>query len=58
MSGISRIQRALTGDKFILYSQEIVQISALDYLLHYELLIRMKDDDGQIIPPSLSLPAA
>lgn len=58
MPWISRIQRALTDKKFVLYYQKIVEISGTDALPHYELLIRMKGDDGKIIPPGFFLPAA
>jgi EAL domain-containing protein (putative c-di-GMP-specific phosphodiesterase class I) len=58
MSWVVRIQKAITDGKFLLYSQEIVQINGKDDLPHYELLIRMQDQDGGIISPGLFLPAA
>lgn len=58
MSWVSRIQRALSEKNFVLYSQEIVHIKRQDDLPHYELLIRMRGDDGKDIPPGLFLPAA
>ncbi len=58
MSWVSRIQRALTDKQFLLYSQEIVHIAGTDTLPHYELLIRMRGEDGKIIPPGFFLPAA
>jgi diguanylate cyclase (GGDEF)-like protein/PAS domain S-box-containing protein len=58
MSWVSRIQRALSEKQFLMYSQEIVQITEADAIPHYELLIRMRDEKGKIIPPGLFLPAA
>ncbi|MFW5450432.1 MAG: putative bifunctional diguanylate cyclase/phosphodiesterase [Methylophagaceae bacterium] len=58
MQWVSKIQQALAKNMFVLYSQEIVQIDGKGKLPHYELLIRIKDVDGSIIPPGLFLPAA
>ncbi|NQZ54230.1 MAG: EAL domain-containing protein [Piscirickettsiaceae bacterium] len=58
MQWVSRIQQALTNDMFVLYYQEIVQIDGKGTRPHYEMLIRMKGEDGKIIPPGLFLPAA
>lgn len=57
MSWVSRIQRALTDKQFLLYSQEIVHIAGTDILPHYELLIRMRGEDGKI-PPGFFFPGA
>lgn len=56
---VSRIQKALREDRFIPYAQKIVPVSgpSEDYL-HYEVLIRMIDEEGRIVPPGLFLPAA
>lgn len=58
MSWVSRIQRALTEKKFMLYSQEIVSVSETDALPHYELLIRLQGENGDVISPACFLPAA
>lgn len=55
---VTRIQRAIEQNDFVLFCQEIVQIKGNETLPHYELLIRMLDTDGSIIPPGLFLPAA
>ncbi|MBL4638782.1 MAG: EAL domain-containing protein, partial [Proteobacteria bacterium] len=57
MQWVTRIQHALEEDKFCLYAQSIVP---LDHNTdkHYELLIRMIDDKGEIIQPGAFLPAA
>ncbi|MFW5426571.1 MAG: EAL domain-containing protein [Methylophagaceae bacterium] len=58
MEWVTRIQAAIEQNNFVLYYQEIVQIKGKETLPHYELLIRMLDTDGSIIPPGLFLPAA
>lgn len=58
MEWVTRIQRAIEDDKFVLFYQQIVQIDGNEKLPHFELLIRMIGEDGSIIPPGLFLPAA
>jgi Amt family ammonium transporter len=58
MKWVTRIQRAIEKNKFVLFYQQIVQIDGKEKAPHFELLIRMTDDDGGIIPPGLFLPAA
>lgn len=57
MQWVERIHHALEEDKFCLFAQAIAPSSGTD-ISHYELLIRMQGDDGQIIPPNGFLPAA
>jgi len=55
---VSKINRALRDDLFILYYQLIVPIGQVEESgEHYEILIRMTDD-GQLISPAQFLPAA
>jgi diguanylate cyclase (GGDEF)-like protein/PAS domain S-box-containing protein len=59
MQWVERINQALEDDLFCLYAQPIVSINGNgDTGTHYELLIRMKDENGDIIPPDEFLPAA
>ena len=59
MHWASMISQALKEDRFILYKQEIRAVSSeQDVYKHYEILIRMKDDNDKIIPPGAFLPAA
>ncbi len=59
MRWVSRIQQALSNDRLVLFSQPIVATQKKNSALpHCELLIRMLDDDGSIIPPGHFLPAA
>lgn len=53
----SRITQALEQNRFRLYRQPIVGISGASEE-HFEVLVRMIDEDGSIIPPSAFIPAA
>ena len=59
MHWVSMISQALKEDRFILYKQEIRAVDLeQDTGKHYEILIRMKDENDKIIPPGAFLPAA
>ncbi len=57
MQWVTRIQHALDEDRFCLYAQAIESLDKRTDK-HYELLIRMLDEQGEIIPPGAFLPAA
>ena len=57
MLWVNRINQALEDNRFRLFAQPIVSLSESG-AKHYELLVRMLDDDGSIIPPGDFLPAA
>ena len=56
MQWVTRISQALEEDRFCLYAQIIVPLDGSPHK-HYELLIRMIDEKGEIIPPGAFLPA-
>ena len=58
MQWVSRINKALQEDRFILYFQLIKPLNSEEPGLHFEILIRMKDEHGNLIPPGAFLPAA
>ena len=59
MGWIGRIQKALDEDRFVLYSQKILSLAPADEgEIHYEVLLRMKDEDGTLIAPMAFIPAA
>jgi diguanylate cyclase (GGDEF)-like protein len=59
MRWVSRINRALDEDRFRLSFQPITPVIASDNPpIHYELLIRMQDEFGNMISPGAFLPAA
>jgi diguanylate cyclase (GGDEF)-like protein/PAS domain S-box-containing protein len=57
MQWVTRIQQALEKDRFCLYAQSIVPLDG-GTDIHYELLVRMVDEKGKIVPPGAFLPAA
>ncbi|MEW7987813.1 MAG: EAL domain-containing protein [Candidatus Thiodiazotropha endolucinida] len=57
MAWVSRIQHAIDHDLFCLYAQAIVPIDKTQSN-HYEVLIRMKEENGKIIAPGSFLYAA
>ena len=59
MNWVARINRAFEQDRFRLYWQalEPLQVKDLGYR-HGEVLLRMIDDEGAVVPPAAFLPAA
>lgn len=56
---VSRINDAFIENKFVLYSQDIIPLGqSPDLQPHKEVLIRMLDDNDQIIPPMAFIPPA
>jgi diguanylate cyclase (GGDEF)-like protein/PAS domain S-box-containing protein len=59
MQWVNRINRALDERKLRLYYQEIISLMPdVNDGLHYELLLRMENDRGELSPPGAFLPAA
>ena len=59
MQWISRLQAALDKDSFVLYLQRIQNVGLQDIdSNHYEVLLRMVGEQGEIIPPGAFFPAA
>ncbi len=52
-----RIAQALSNNNFMLHFQPIVQVDESD-MPSFEVLLRMLDDDGGIIPPNMFIPIA
>lgn len=57
MQWVTRIQKVLKEDRFCLYAQAIAPLDNSQDR-HYEILVRMIDEQGDIIPPGAFLPAA
>ncbi|MEC4748842.1 EAL domain-containing protein [Methylomicrobium sp. Wu6] len=53
-----RLTRALDEDSFRLYCQRICRLADTAGRVHYEILLRLVDDDGSLIDPSAFIPAA
>ena len=58
MEWVGRLQKALDEDRFVLYSQDIVALGGTHKGSHCEILIRMLDEKGEIVPPMAFIPAA
>ncbi|MCC2617569.1 EAL domain-containing protein [Aestuariibacter halophilus] len=58
LNWVTQLNQALEHDQFVLYYQHYHPLNKKIAGHHYELLLRMRDGDGKIIPPSAFLPAA
>jgi diguanylate cyclase (GGDEF)-like protein/PAS domain S-box-containing protein len=56
-TAIGRLRRAIRDERFELHAQPIVRL-ADDHVSQYELLVRMRDDDGELVAPDAFLPLA
>lgn len=54
----NRLAVALNNDGFVLHAQRIHTLATTQNGLHAEILIRLDDEDGSLIPPNSFLPAA
>ncbi|MGI9232627.1 MAG: putative bifunctional diguanylate cyclase/phosphodiesterase, partial [Woeseiaceae bacterium] len=55
---IGRVQEALRDDQFVLYCQPVLPLLDSAYAPHFEILIRLRDHNGDILAPIVFLPAA
>jgi len=55
---VGQIQSAIRDDRFLLYAQLIEPLFRSGDKPHYEVLLRLQDDDGSVISPVTFLPAA
>jgi diguanylate cyclase (GGDEF)-like protein len=59
MNWATRISSALEDNRMLLYAQSIVTLNpSISDGVHIELLLRMRDEQGTIVPPRAFLPAA
>ncbi len=58
MEWVGRLQRALDENRFTLYAQDIVPVNGAQEGTHCELLVRMLDERGELVPPMAFIPAA
>jgi len=58
MHWVSRVTRAVEDDRLELYFQPIVPLSADGGRPFHELTVRLRDDEGSLVPPSEFIPAA
>jgi diguanylate cyclase (GGDEF)-like protein len=57
MQWVSRINQALEKNQFLLYRQPIASLKGVKETA-FEVLLRMKDENGEIVPPMAFIPAA
>ncbi len=57
MDWVNRIHDALAQNRFLLYYQEIRPLRAGE-MAHKEILLRLRDEDGELIAPGAFIPAA
>lgn len=58
MQRVSYIQKAMRSNQFQIYCQEIRPTAATSEKYHFEILVRMIGESGEIIPPDEFIPTA
>ena len=58
MQWVGRIQKAMRDNRFEIYCQEIRPAAASAEKYHFEILVRMTGEEGEIIPPNDFIPTA
>ncbi|MFA7386330.1 MAG: diguanylate cyclase, partial [Thiohalobacteraceae bacterium] len=58
MHWVHRIKKAIDEDRLVLYHQNIAALHGTAFDLHTEILVRMLDEDGNLVPPLAFIPAA
>jgi EAL domain-containing protein (putative c-di-GMP-specific phosphodiesterase class I) len=58
MQWVGRIQKALRDNRFEIHCQEIRPAAASDEKYHFEILVRMTGEEGEIIAPNDFIPTA
>lgn len=59
MGWVAKISKALEENRMVLFRQTIAPLQpSQQKIVHFEVLLRMLDEDGKLLPPSFFLPAA
>jgi diguanylate cyclase (GGDEF)-like protein len=58
MQWVNRIQGALRDDRFRIFYQEIQPLTTADESCHFEILLRLEDENGGLIGPGAFIPPA
>jgi diguanylate cyclase (GGDEF)-like protein len=58
MDWVTRINKAIDQNQFVLYFQKILPIDASEPSVNYEILLRYKAEDGRLLLPLAFIPAA
>jgi diguanylate cyclase (GGDEF)-like protein/PAS domain S-box-containing protein len=57
MQWVARVKRALIENRFFLEAQPIIPVNPESGRKHYELLVRLRDDQGRRVPPGAFMPS-
>lgn len=57
MQWVARLTKALEQDRFVLFEQPIISLADRQIVKH-EILLRLQDDNGDLISPQVFIPAA
>ena len=57
MTWVEKIHKALQEDLFLLYAQPVIPLDQ-SQVTHFELLLRLRDENGNIASPGMFIPAA
>ncbi|MDI9245418.1 EAL domain-containing protein [Marinobacter sp. CHS3-4] len=55
---LEMLKEAFSGDQLVLFAQPICGLGDKSSALHYEILVRLRDPDGQILSPASFMPIA
>ncbi len=58
MQWATRLEQAIDENRFVLFAQKIHDLRSSAGGVHAEVLVRLRDSDGSLIPPGAFLPAA
>lgn len=58
MQWVHRLSSAFDNNSFQLFAQPIAHVAGDRVVSHYEVLVRMLDDKGRVVPPGAFIPAA
>lgn len=58
VASVPRIFGALREERFRLYCQDVVPVAEPGRAVYREMLVRMLDDDGKVVPPAQFIPGA
>lgn len=59
MNWVAKISKALEENRMLLYRQTILPLHGIEQQVeHFEVLLRMRDEDGELLSPMAFLPAA
>ncbi|OFZ67140.1 MAG: hypothetical protein A2V79_11035 [Betaproteobacteria bacterium RBG_16_56_24] len=58
MQWVSRLRKAIDENRFCLYAQPIVPVGRPGAPIHHEILLRLRDEHDQLVPPNAFIPAA